>query len=97
MSKPLHEGRLSLKLQLGDVSGMQADPENKYSTFQAASQFNCLEFVSPRIRPEQGVTRYRGDHTQGPACSISAGPATVYVLFHLSVPTFYIITSFLPS
>jgi hypothetical protein len=43
-----------------------------------ASQFNLLEMVSPTITPEQGVTRYQHDHTQGPACAIAAGAATIY-------------------
>ena len=28
--------------------------------------------------PEDGVTGYSSDRTQGPACSIACGPATVY-------------------
>jgi hypothetical protein len=46
--------------------------------FQVASQFNLLEMVSPEITPEHGVTRYQDDHTQGPACAIAAGAATIY-------------------
>jgi hypothetical protein len=46
--------------------------------FQVASQFNLLEMVSPTVTPEQGVTRYQYDHTQGPACAIAAGAATIY-------------------
>jgi hypothetical protein len=46
--------------------------------FQVASQFNLLEMVSPDVTPEQGVTRYQQDHTQGPACAIAAGAATIY-------------------
>ena len=34
--------------------------------------------VGPEVTPEQGVTRYQTDATQGPACAISAGAATVY-------------------
>jgi hypothetical protein len=43
-----------------------------------ASQFNLLEMVSPEVTPEQGVTRYQHDRTQGPACAIAAGAATIY-------------------
>lgn len=43
-----------------------------------ASQFNCLEFVSARVTPEDGVTGYANDPTQGPACAIAVGAATVY-------------------
>jgi len=34
--------------------------------------------VSPTVTPEHGVTRYQHDHTQGPACAIAAGAATIY-------------------
>ena len=30
------------------------------------------------MTPEQGVTRYQSDPTQGPACAIAAGAATIY-------------------
>jgi hypothetical protein len=34
--------------------------------------------VSPGVTPEQGVSRYQNDPTQGPACAIAAGAATIY-------------------
>jgi hypothetical protein len=46
--------------------------------FQVASQFNLLEMTGPSVTPEDGVTRYKGDPTQGPACAIAAGAATIY-------------------
>ena len=45
---------------------------------QAASQFNCLEFVGPSVVPEDGIMAYPSDKTQGPACSVACGPATTY-------------------
>ena len=30
------------------------------------------------VTPERGVTRYMHDRTQGPACAIAAGAATIY-------------------
>jgi hypothetical protein len=45
---------------------------------QVASQFNLLEMRSPEVYPEDGVTRYQLDPTQGPACAIAAGAATIY-------------------
>jgi hypothetical protein len=53
-------------------------PENAGAIFQVASQFNLLEMVSPSVSPEEGVTRYQHDHTQGPACAIACGAATIY-------------------
>jgi hypothetical protein len=46
--------------------------------FQVASQFNLLEMVGPDVTPENGVTRYVHDRTQGPACAIAAGAGTIY-------------------
>jgi hypothetical protein len=62
----------------GEARAMHADPELEGSLFQVASQFNLLEMTGPSVTPEDGVTRYAGDHTQGPACAIAAGAATVY-------------------
>ena len=51
---------------------------NAGALFQVASQFNLLEMVSDAVAPEQGVTRYEQDATQGPACAIAAGAGTIY-------------------
>ena len=63
---------------IGDVLELHARPENSGAMFQVASQFNCLEFVNSEVTPEHGVTGYAFDPTQGPACSLAAGAATVY-------------------
>lgn len=62
----------------GDVRRMHSRPEYRGALFQVASQFNALEMVGPSITPEHGVTRYEHDRTQGPACAIAAGAATIY-------------------
>lgn len=62
----------------GDVRSMHRKPEFAGALFQVASQFNLLEMTGPAVTPEQGVTRYQGDPTQGPACAIAAGAATIY-------------------
>lgn len=62
----------------GDVLNMHSKPECSGGMFQVASQFNCLEFVSPENIPEDGVSCYAWDMTQGPACAIAAGPATAF-------------------
>jgi hypothetical protein len=71
-------GRLKVSIVTGDVRQMHQSPENAGALFQVASQFNLLEMVSPQVTPEQGVTRYQHDRTQGPACAIAAGAATIY-------------------
>ena len=50
---------------------------NPGATFQGASQFNCLEFVNPNIIPENGITGYIDDSTQGPACALACAAGTV--------------------
>ncbi|KAL5264928.1 hypothetical protein ACHWQZ_G005875 [Mnemiopsis leidyi] len=70
----------------GDVVSFINNPENNGAVFQVASQFNCLEFINPAITPEAGVDRYEYDHTQGPACSIACGAATVYRNYYVDMP-----------
>ena len=77
-SAPAVGGRCSLRIVSGDVRKLHAAPEYEGALFQVASQFNLLEMVSQRVTPEDGVTRYTGDPTQGPACAIAAGAATIY-------------------
>lgn len=71
-------GRLQLSIAEGDVRAMHRHPQNRGALFQVASQFNMLEMVSPTVTPEDGITRYEGDGTQGPACAMAAGAATVF-------------------
>jgi hypothetical protein len=71
-------GRLKASVATGDVRQMHQSPENAGAVFQVASQFNLLEMTGPEVSPEDGVTRYQHDRTQGPACAIAAGAATIY-------------------
>lgn len=71
-------GRLRLSIVEGDVRAMHGQPENRGALFQVASQFNMLEMVGPDVTPEDGVTGYMHDRTQGPACAMAAGAATIY-------------------
>ena len=71
-------GKLKLRNISGDVRRLHQVPEFKGALFQVASQFNLLEMTSPDVTPEQGVTRYASDKTQGPACAIAAGAGTIY-------------------
>jgi len=71
-------GPISLSIVQGDARALHREPAYANALFQVASQFNLLEMTSPRITPEEGVTRYQGDFTQGPACAIAAGAATIY-------------------
>jgi len=82
-------GRLRCSILTGDVGRMHQRPENAGALFQVASQFNLLEMVSPEVTPEHGVTRYQGDPTQGPACAIAAGAATIYRNYFVPVDGSY--------
>lgn len=70
-------GALRVSEVIADVSGLHTQAVNKFSFFQAASQFNCLEFVSESVTPERGVTCYCNDPTQGPACATTCAAGTV--------------------
>ena len=78
MTNAPRPGKLEVGIDRGDVRAMHQSRANAGALFQVASQFNLLEMVSPDIAPEHGVTRYQHDHTQGPACAIAAGAATLY-------------------
>ena len=71
-------GKVSLREVVANVQSLHADQSNANSLFQVASQFNLLEMMSPHVTPEHGVGIYEHDHTQGPACAISAGAGTIY-------------------
>ena len=71
-------GKLRVSLARGDVRAMHREARCRGALFQVASQFNMLEMTGPDVTPEEGVTRYQYDHTQGPACAIAAGAGTIY-------------------
>ncbi|WP_295450804.1 hypothetical protein [uncultured Thiodictyon sp.] len=68
----------SLGTVCGDIRQLHLEPEQQGALIQVASQFNLLEMVGPSVSPEDGVTRYSNDPTQGPACAIAAGAGTIY-------------------
>jgi hypothetical protein len=71
-------GRLRAKVTRGEARQMHQAPEYQGALFQVASQFNALEMIGPDVTPEHGVSRYARDPTQGPACAIAAGAATIW-------------------
>lgn len=72
------KGRPQVRIVTGDVRQMHQAQEYKGALFQVASQFNALEMIGPHVTPEDGVTRYEHDRTQGPACAMAARAATIY-------------------
>eukprot|EP00961_Rhodomonas_salina_P056787 762973-Rhodomonas_salina.2 len=64
-------GGLTFSNIADNARSVHMDPANAGSVFQVASQFNCLEMVGPGERPEDGITQYFLDKTQGPGSSAS--------------------------
>jgi len=75
-----HSDDVNLKISniVDDIQNIHKDFRNNESVIQVASQFNCLEMIDPYVIPEDGVTIYEDDLTQGPACSIACGAGTIY-------------------
>lgn len=69
--------RLRVSEVVGDVQRIHQSPEGDSALFQVASQFNLLEMIGPGVTPERGVGIYGMDRTQGPACAIACGAATI--------------------
>ena len=71
-------GKISVREIVANVQHLHTNESNAGALFQVASQFNLLEMVSPNYTPEDGVSIYEHDRTQGPACAIAAGAGTIY-------------------
>jgi hypothetical protein len=79
-------GRSTLTAIAGEARALHRDPAAAGAVFQLASQFNLLEMVGPDVTPEHGVTGYEQDNTQGPACAIAAGAATILRNYLVPMP-----------
>jgi len=71
-------GPLTFQHIVGDAKELHAKRCNAHSVFQVASQFNCLEMRDSSLTPQDGITQYALDRTQGPVCALSCPAATVY-------------------
>jgi len=60
------------------VKSLICAPINNEAVFQVASQFNCLEMVGPKVTPNEGITKYYLDGTQGPECALSCRSALFF-------------------
>lgn len=79
------KAKIAVNEIVANVQDLHKDIENSNAVLQAASQFNLLEMVGPRITPEMGVGRYEMDRTQGPACAIACGAGTIYRNYFVKV------------
>eukprot|EP00672_Neobodo_designis_P022696 CAMPEP_0174831582 /NCGR_PEP_ID=MMETSP1114-20130205/3176_1 /TAXON_ID=312471 /ORGANISM="Neobodo designis, Strain CCAP 1951/1" /LENGTH=388 /DNA_ID=CAMNT_0016065409 /DNA_START=122 /DNA_END=1288 /DNA_ORIENTATION=+ len=77
-SQPEVELRPKWSHVAGDALTLHQMSDARGAVFQAASQFNYLEFASPEATPEQGITCYAYDHTQGPACAMACPAGAAY-------------------
>jgi hypothetical protein len=80
-----YKSRIQISEAVGDVQSFHNNILNKGAFFQVASQFNLLEMVHPGVTPEHGVGIYENDRTQGPACSIACGAATIYRNYFVNI------------
>lgn len=72
-------GRITIENIIRDIKAVHKNPiESENATIQVASQFNCLEMIDETITPEQGITIYKNDNTQGPICAISTPAGLAY-------------------
>lgn len=78
-----YDGKIEIAEIVAGVKELHLENEN--ATFQAASQFNLLEMVSPNVYPEEGVDIYENDYTQGPACAIACGAGTIYRNYYVKL------------
>lgn len=79
-------GRLTVRHEVvDDILVEHARPAHRGAAFQVASQRNCLEFPSPSVVPEDGLTDYAADPTQGPACALAAAAGTAWRTLHVPV------------
>eukprot|EP00605_Chrysophyceae_sp_TOSAG23-4_P002213 GSChrysophyteH1.ASY1.ANO1.2453.1 assembled CDS len=89
---PVDKAGLRIEHVTGNVKTLLEDASNAGAIFQAASQFNCLEMVRPTVTPEEGITGYLQDRTQGPTCAMACAPGTLYRNYFISsdftTPTF---------
>lgn len=79
------KGKISVREVVADVRRLHAELSNAGALFQAASQFNLLEMVSPDVTPEHGIGIYENDPTQGPACAIAAGAGAIFRNYFVTV------------
>ena len=75
-----------LQNSVGESRSMHGDPRVDGSVVQAASQFNLLEFPTEEHVPENGISEYLFDRTQGPACAIACASGTAYRNYLMPTP-----------
>eukprot|EP00981_Chlorochromonas_danica_P005194 scaffold1046_cov162-Ochromonas_danica.AAC.24 len=78
--------RVSLEvdhLLTGDI--LEWHHNHPFATFQAASQFNCLDFPQQTCTPEDGITHYASVRSQGQSCALACPGGALYRNYFLPV------------
>uniref|UniRef100_A0A0G4H9D7 Uncharacterized protein n=1 Tax=Chromera velia CCMP2878 TaxID=1169474 RepID=A0A0G4H9D7_9ALVE len=78
--------KVTFKNVVGEARSLHLEAEKEGAVVQAASQFNCLEFISPMATPELGISIYERDRTQGPACALACLPGTAFRNYLVKMP-----------
>lgn len=74
-----HVGDVNIENIIGNIKDIHTNHViSDLSTIQVASQFNCLEMANPNLTPENGITIYENDHTQGPTCAMATPAGLAY-------------------
>lgn len=80
------DGEKHVKYKKGDtIKLIREKTLSEGCVFQAASQFNVLEMAGPSKIPNDGITIYETDKTQGPACAIACPYGTAYRNYLINV------------
>jgi hypothetical protein len=77
-NKNTNFGIVSISNIIADIKDLHKKVEIDQSTIQVASQLNCLEIVNPNVKPEDGITIYQNDKTQGPICVMCTPAGIAY-------------------
>lgn len=71
-------GNVKIKNIVADIKEINKSLNNNNATIQVASQLNCLEMINQNITPENGITCYHSDNTQGPICVMCTPTGLAY-------------------
>jgi hypothetical protein len=71
-------GNVTIKNIKGNIIKIHEATLYNNSTIQVASQLNCLEMENTLITPENGITIYQNDGTQGPRCALRTPSGIAY-------------------
>lgn len=69
---------LTFRNMSASTQELHQDPANAGAVFQVASLYNCLEMAEPSVPPQDGITTYAADSSQGALCSLLCPAGAVF-------------------